>query len=113
VKQARVKQGRVLVVPQLYPGGGGGGWGCISTLLSLPLLLPALSLSLPESRVWALQVTCGPRTTRRRVRPALGPGCAGSSLLCGAVDPCALGWHGVCAPCASSALTSCRGPGGV
>ncbi len=46
---------------------------CFSTPLSLPLILPALFLSLsrPESRVWALHVTCGPRTTRRRVLPAL------------------------------------------
>jgi hypothetical protein len=69
-------------------------------------------LSRPESRVWALHVTCGPRTTRRRVRPALGPGCAGSPLLCVGVDPRALGWHGVCvhrAPAAPSCLAGAVG----
>jgi hypothetical protein len=49
---------------------GVGGGGCFSTPHSRPLLLPALSLlSRPESRVWALHVTCGPRAIRRRVRP--------------------------------------------
>jgi hypothetical protein len=115
VKHARVKQGRVLVVPQLYRG---VGVGCFSTPLSLPLLLPALSLSLSSL---APSHGCGRCMSRvAPVPPAVAYALPwalvvqGAPFCVGASTPVRLvGMGCLCAPCASSALTSCRGPGGV